>query len=132
MNGQIVLVIAVLLAVGFGLWRWFTDGRVRDAAADTVPGIPLGRTATFVQFSSAVCSPCATTRRILADFAQDDDIDHVEFDVEHHMALVERFDVTRTPTVLVLDGSGTVRHRIVGVPRITELKVALEQNLRTA
>lgn len=36
--GQIVLVVAVLGAVGFGLWRARTDGRFGDAAASHASG----------------------------------------------------------------------------------------------
>ena len=41
------------------------------------------------------------------------------------MDLVERYGITRTPTVLVLDAEGRVRHRIVGVPRRSDLEHAL-------
>ena len=41
--------------------------------------------------------------------------------------LVEEFGILRTPTVLVLDREGVVRHRIVGAARKDEVLDALEQ-----
>jgi thiol-disulfide isomerase/thioredoxin len=126
MTGQVVLVVAVTFAAVFGVWRWYTDGRVREARPERIPGIAPGDTATLVQFSSMVCAPCVTTRRLLSVVAEDHGIEHVDLDVEEHMDLVHRFGVSRTPTVLVLDGDGRVRHRISGVPRRAELEAALD------
>ena len=48
-----------------------------------------------------------------------------DIDAEHRLDLVERFGITRTPTVLVLDAGGAVRHRIVGAARRDEVMDAL-------
>ena len=103
------------------MWR---DGRfrgthaVRGASAATgqppvsvLDGTPweeqLGERATLLQFSSAFCAPCRATRRILADVAGVvPGVTHVEIDAEHHLALVRRIGVLRTPTTLVLDAAG--------------------------
>lgn len=125
MTGQVILVVAATLAAVFGVWRWYADGRVRDARPEQVSDIAVGDTATLVQFSSRVCSPCVSTRRVLDALAEEHGIEHVDLDVEERADLVERFGIRRTPTVLVLDGGGRVRHRIVGVPRRAELEVVL-------
>jgi len=39
---------------------------------------------------------------------------HVDLDVAQHLDLVRRFDVLRTPTVLLLDPRGTVVGRMSG------------------
>lgn len=120
-TGFWVLSLVTLAVVGFGLWRRLTDGHVRQAMPAEIPGIPLGRTATFVQFSSPVCAPCTTTRRLLQDLARIDGVQYVDLDVRENLDLVRKFEVSRTPTTLVLDPQGQVRHRILGVPRRAEL-----------
>src|SRR4051795_5109688 len=85
-----VLLAALVLSAGFGLWRSARDGRfrgtravrpARPAEADPVQqaaagrqdhplaglGHDLGERATLLQFSSAFCAPCRVTRRVLAE-----------------------------------------------------------------
>ena len=50
---------------------------------------------------------------------------HVEIDAESHLDLVRRLDVTRTPTVLVLDSAGRIRKRATGAPRRADVIAAL-------
>jgi thiol-disulfide isomerase/thioredoxin len=89
-------------------------------------GIALGQRATLVQFSSAFCAPCRATRSLLGDVAQTvDGVAYVEVDAESHLDLVRRHSVMRTPTVFVLDGTGRVVRRAVGLPRKPEVLAAL-------
>lgn len=163
MTGAVVLVVVLIAAVAFGLWRRATDGRMRtttpaaprtvELAADTegsqhVPGtgegeghghdgdrldaadlgVELGSRATLVQFSSAFCAPCRTTRVVLEEVVgMVDGVAHVEVDAESHLDLVRRLDVRRTPTVLVLDSAGLVRVRAAGAPRKADVIAALGQ-----
>lgn len=133
-QGAWVLVAAVLLATAFGAWRAARDGRFRgthalrapaepEAAPEREPapldGLhhPLGERATLLQFSSAFCAPCRATRRVLADVAGIvPGVAHVEIDAEHHLDLVRRLGITRTPTTLVLDASGHEVSRASGAP----------------
>ena len=138
MTGLYVVAAATLLAVAFGLYRALTDGRIRGArrrdarvrlGAEQL-GEDLGTDATFVQFSSAVCAPCRATRRLLTDVVKDTpSVAHVEVDAETRLDLVESLNITRTPTVVLLDRDGVVRHRIVGTPRKPHLLDALHQVL---
>jgi len=135
--GVWVLAVAVIGAVAFGLYRAVTDGRFRgthqvhgaetspvaDAPAseslltDTPWADDLGERATLLQFSSAFCAPCRATRRVLADVAGIvPGVAHVEIDAEHHLDLVRRLGITRTPTTLVLDASGREVSRASGAP----------------
>ena len=153
MTGLYVVLAVLVLATAFGLYRRRTDGTMREVEipADTqdsqkVPGAPpgsghahqgdrmapedlgveLGDRATLVQFSSAFCAPCRTTRVILDEVAgQVEGVTHVEIDAEEHLDLVRRMDVRRTPTVLVLDASGAVRVRAAGAPRKADVVAAL-------
>lgn len=91
-------------------------------------GAELGERATLVQFSSAFCQPCRATRRTLTEVAgMVDGVAHVEIDAEAHLALVRQLDITKTPTVLVLDAEGEVVRRASGQPRIVDVVAALGQ-----
>lgn len=91
-------------------------------------GVALGPRATLVQFSSAFCQPCRATRVVLGEVADMvEGVTHVEIDAESHLDLVRRFDVMRTPTVLVLDSAGRVRKRATGAPRKADVIAALGQ-----
>ncbi len=136
--GVWVAFVAVVVALGFGIYRAATDGRFRGThrvrgaeepsaepaepiAASAVAGTPwqeqLGERATLLQFSSAFCAPCRATRRVLADVADaTPGITHIDVDAEHHLDVVRRLGVLRTPTTLVLDAHGRELGRASGVP----------------
>lgn len=134
MTGLVILGIAVVVGVGFGLFRRATDGRFEvDPVSATwrhvraaLPEEALGERATLVQFSSAFCAPCRTTRVLLADVAQrEDGIRHLEIDAEQHLDLVRALDVRRTPTTLVLDSRGHEVARAAGPPQRGQVLAAL-------
>ncbi len=142
-QGAWVLVVALVAATAFGLYRASRDGRfrgTRELRADPMsPGraateestreapmnvldgagldAELGERATLLQFSSAFCAPCRATRRVLGEVAQIvPGVAHVEVDAEHHLDLVRRLNVLRTPTTLVLDAQGREVSRASGAP----------------
>jgi thiol-disulfide isomerase/thioredoxin len=182
MTGVYLLLIVLVAATLFGLWRKRTDGRMRPVVAaaasaaapgdvsasstgsstissrqgvadDSEPlildghpievadhtdipaadvlgpadlGQPLGEQATLLQFSSAFCAPCRTARAVLGDVASMvPGVVHIEVDAESHLQLVRQLDVTRTPTVLVLDSTGRIRTRATGAPRKADVIAAL-------
>jgi hypothetical protein len=43
-------------------------------------------------------------------------VTHVEVDAEHHLELVRRLGITRTPTTLILDDGGREVSRASGAP----------------
>jgi thiol-disulfide isomerase/thioredoxin len=80
-------------------------------------GGALGEKATLLQFSSAFCAPCRATRRVLGEVVEIvPGVTHHEVDAEHHLDLVRRLGVLRTPTTLVLDASGVEVSRAAGAP----------------
>jgi thiol-disulfide isomerase/thioredoxin len=138
------VVVVLVAATLFGVARLLTDGRfrgthrVRGAAGASMPEAPpgplsgsdlehaLGERATLLQFSSAFCAPCRATRRVLADVAAVvPGVEHVEVDAEHHLDLVRRVDVLRTPTTLVLDKHGREVSRASGALRKEQVLTAL-------
>ena len=134
--GAVVLGAVLLAATAFGLYRRRTDGRVRPVtvAADGQHitsddlGVPLGASATLVQFSSAFCQPCRATRQLLGEVAgMVDGVVHVDVDAESQLDLVRRLDVMRTPTVFVLDSDGRVVRRAAGLPAKADVIAAIGQ-----
>jgi thiol-disulfide isomerase/thioredoxin len=147
--GAWVMIAAVVAVVAFGSWRAAVDGRFRgthpvkgaveeapspaaaERASDPLvdvlpPDSQLGERATLLQFSSAFCAPCRATRRTLAEVAAVvPGVAHVEIDAEHHLDLVRRLRVLRTPTTLVLDAEGREVSRAAGAPRKEQVLGAL-------
>jgi thiol-disulfide isomerase/thioredoxin len=163
-QGVWVLVVVLLAATGFGLFRAARDGRFRGTHAirprmvepadrvvepveTTAPGSApvepsvldgsdldheLGERATLLQFSSAFCAPCRATRRVLADVASVvPGVEHVEIDAEHHLDLVRRLGVLRTPTTLILDHGGREVSRAAGAPTKEAVLATLARTLAT-
>lgn len=135
-----IVVLGVTLAVGvlIGITMRRRDGRLRAVENARKPaatgsmvtsdeiGEPLGERATLVQFSTAFCRPCHATRRILGEVAaMVPGVRHVEIDAESRLDLVRRFDVMRTPTVLIVDESGNIVKRASGQPRKVDVIAAL-------
>ena len=148
-DGAWVLVAVLVLAGGFGLWRAARDGRFRgthrvrgadgeslaeERAVSVLDGADieheLGERATLLQFSSAFCAPCRVTRRVLTEVAQVvPGVVHVEVDAEHHLELVRRLGVARTPTTLILDSHGREVSRASGAPQRDEVIATLAKVL---
>lgn len=147
-QGAWILVIALVVATAFGLFRAARDGRFRgtrevragsDLASPEEPeetgssvldgsalDAELGERATLLQFSSAFCAPCRVTRRVLGEVAQVvPGVAHVEVDAEEHLDLVRRLGVLRTPTTLVLDAHGREVSRASGAPKRDEVMATL-------
>jgi thiol-disulfide isomerase/thioredoxin len=146
-EGTWVLVVALVLATGFGVWRAARDGRFRGThevrgaggaeVSDPVSVLhgadidhELGDRATLLQFSSAFCAPCRATRRVLGEVAGAvPGVVHIEVDAEHHLELVRRLGVTRTPTTLILDPDGREVSRAAGAPKRDEVMATLARGL---
>ncbi len=159
-TGVWVLLVAVVAALSFGLFRALTDGRFRgthqvhgaeteptpeqeqaqeqaqeqvgSAAVSLLAGTrwadELGERATLLQFSSAFCAPCRATRRILHEVASTSPgVVHIEVDAEHHLDVVRRLGILRTPTTLVLSEQGHELTRATGAPTRQQVLAALGQ-----
>jgi thiol-disulfide isomerase/thioredoxin len=151
-TGIWVLLVAVVAALSFGLFRALTDGRFRGThrvhgaevapveteepvAESVLEGTPwtseLGERATLLQFSSAFCAPCRATRRVLEDVASSmPGVVHLEVDAEHHLEVVRRLGILRTPTTLVLSDQGLEVTRATGAPSKQQVLAALGKTVR--
>ncbi len=146
-SGLYVVLGAVALALVAGGTLALRNGRFRGTHAvrgaseaagrppsSVLDGSPweaeLGERATLLQFSSAFCAPCRSTRRILSDIAgQVEGVTHIEVDAEHHLDVVRRLSILRTPTTLVLDAQGHEVVRASGAPTKAQVYDALASAL---
>lgn len=133
MNSALILVIVVALTTAFGIWHKASRGRITAKKASVTPvlsaeelGHPLGTRATFVQFSSAFCSPCRATKALLTDVTSDlHDVVHIDIDAESNLELVRRLSINSTPTTIILNRDGVEVGRAVGAPKRDQVLAAL-------
>lgn len=130
MSNYLPIIIIFTLATGYGIWYQRSRGKVKAKAkrASAKPlvgneiGGTLGSRATFVQFSSAFCTPCRATRVLLTDISANlPDVSHIEIDAEKNLELVRKLDIRSTPTTLVLDKNGVEIGRAIGAPKRAEI-----------
>lgn len=89
-------------------------------------GVTAGTPVTLLQFSSAFCAPCRTTRVLCADAEQRwPGVRHIEVDAESHLDAVRALDIWRTPTVLLIAADGQIAQRASGAPTRDQLDTAI-------
>lgn len=88
---------------------------------------PADADLTVVQFSTAFCGPCRTTRARLQHLqATRPGLAHVHVDAESHLDAVRELDVRRTPTLFDVDREGRLLGRSSGAPRMEELTALVD------
>lgn len=127
------LLIAVLVASSiFGFWHRKKQGNIntRDRKLEISSeeiGEKLGSRLTLLQFSSAFCSPCRTTKILLSELTKNlPDIKHIVIDAESHLELARSLNILSTPTTIVLDADGREVGRAVGIPKRDQVLNLLE------
>ena len=136
-DNLLALIAILALATGYGFYFRARTGRLKDrtkkgsAAASSVVtavemGAEFGSVATLLQFSSAFCAPCRTTKVLLGEVAKEHHgVVHVVLDAESQLDLVRRLKIISTPTTLILDPNGAEVGRAVGAPRREKVAAAL-------
>ncbi len=133
-TGGYVLLAVLVLSAAFGIYRKVSDGKLRVQVVPPQQGLiehlhldhDHPPQVTFLQFSSEFCQPCRVTNKLLDEVTNSfPAICHIELDVVEHMDLVKTYGITRTPTTLIIDKSGTVHFRATGVPKKAELTAAV-------
>lgn len=133
-TGGYVLLAVLAISAAFGIYRKLSDGKLREEIVPPLQGLTEHLhldhdhppQVTFLQFSSEFCQPCRVTNKLLDEVTNSfPAICHIELDVVEHMDLVKTYGITRTPTTLIIDKSGTVHFRATGIPKKAELVAAV-------
>lgn len=76
--------------------------------------------AKLIKFRATTCNPCKMLDRALQDFGIEVD---AEYNVEIDSEITEKYDVMKSPTVILIDDDGNEIDRAVGldIPKIMEL-----------
>jgi len=126
-TGFKLVLLTVAISSIIGVIMHFRAGHIRKTSKEVLLtaldlGQPLATNVTFVQFSTAFCQPCRATKLMLNSLTKDNpEIGHIEIDAESNLDLVRKFHITRTPTTLVVDRSGRVIGKAVGLPKKQEV-----------
>jgi thiol-disulfide isomerase/thioredoxin len=139
MSSSLMVVVAVLVAalgVAYVVGRLVTlrAGLMRaQEAEDAVDTSDLGLSPTgptIVHFTATWCGPCAAVRRVVDQVCADlPAVAHVEIDMDDNPAAARRLSVLSLPTTFVFDAEGRRRYRATGVPRVADLRSAVERLL---
>jgi thiol-disulfide isomerase/thioredoxin len=135
--GAAVVAAALVLTALAAWWLRARNGALRPAGAaeggrvdpvfDRLGVRPGEADLTVVQFSTAFCAPCRTTRARLQQLqATRPGLAYVHVDAESHLDEVRALDVRRTPTLFYLDRAGAVIGRSSGAPRPEELTALVD------
>ena len=136
-DNLLVLIVILALATGYGFYFRARTGRLKattkkgpTSASSVVTAVEMGAefgsVATLLQFSSAFCAPCRTTKVLLGEVAKEHPgVVHVVLDAESQLDLVRRLKIISTPTTLILDSNGAEVGRAVGAPRREQVAAAL-------
>ncbi|CAM4402295.1 thioredoxin family protein [Nocardia ninae] len=138
---EITILAAVLLAaLAVGIFLRRRDGKIRSAdvveigsaRADLLAAVGVTGTGPAVlHFSADWCGPCVAVRRVVADVtgqlaeSAQPPLD-IEIDIDADPVLAKELNVLSLPTTFVFDSEGRERFRISGVPKVTDLRSALE------
>ncbi|CAG7612701.1 TlpA family protein disulfide reductase [Leucobacter soli] len=90
----------------------------------------FGSKGTVIQFSTAYCTRCPGTERIITESLDGRrGVEFIHIDVTARPELASRFRLNQTPTVLILDPSGTPRTRLAGPLSRETLASSIETTL---
>ncbi len=135
--GVIAALLVVAAVVGAVLAR--RGGRVRrlqpTQAVDPADfgAHEFGAGGTIIQFSTAYCTRCPSVRRLISQTVESrPGLDFIHVDVTDRPELASRYRLTQTPTVLILDGSGTPRGRLAGTFSRATLSDGIESTIGSA
>lgn len=138
--GIVALACALVVTAGVAWWLRARNGAVRAPVAEATGQVPahvpvferLGirpqeADLTVVQFSTAFCGPCRTTKARLQHLqATRPGLAYVHVDAESHLDDVRALDVRRTPTLFYVGRDGGLIGRSSGAPRPEELTALVD------
>lgn len=131
----VTAIVAIVAALGIaavaGVLHNRRSGVLRDTAepsAIVTSDLGLSRTGpTIVHFSAVWCGPCSGVRRVVNQVcAEMREVAHVEIDMDANPAAARKLSVLSLPTTFIFDAQGRQRYRTSGVPKVADLRSALE------
>ena len=137
--GVVVVLAALVVTAGATWWVRTRNGAVRTV--EEPEGTPqavlrrLGVTPeeadlTVVQFSTAFCAPCRSTKARLQQLQTTrPGLAVVHVDAESHLDEVRELDVRRTPTLFYVGRDGQLLGRSSGAPRAEELTAVVDAHV---
>jgi thiol-disulfide isomerase/thioredoxin len=138
--GVVVVVAALAVTAVAAWWLRTRNGAVRAPGAEEDGQVaahtpvferlgirPQDANLTVVQFSTAFCGPCRSTKARLQHLqATRPGLAYVHVDAESHLEEVRELDVRRTPTLFYLSRNGELIGRSSGAPRPEELTALVD------
>lgn len=103
-----VLIVAVLIAAGYGAYFLFKQAHMRRLQPERErTGRPR-----LLYFRSDYCAPCLTQARFLEELPDGvkQRVAIEKIDVERETETASRYGVFTLPTTLLLDDEGSIRH----------------------
>ena len=119
-RGAVVVVLLFAVALAARLYRqWRARLHAERPDHPTVPeSLRAGSERTWVVFTSPYCATCGPVADRLR--AADPHARVVKVDATRDPHLADAFSVRSAPTVLLADGDGRVRARLVGAEAVAE------------
>lgn len=74
-----------------------------------------------LKFYSQTCSPCKMIQPMLEAKAAEGSFEIVEVDIADNEELIDKYDVMKVPTLIVLDEDGNEIDRAAGIPEINPM-----------
>ena len=137
--GATVVVAALAVTAVAAWWLRTRNGAVRTGstaqaaispAFDRLGVRPAEADLTVVQFSTAFCAPCRSTKARLQQLQTSrPGLVVVHVDAESHLDEVRELDVRRTPTLFYLGRDGRLIGRSSGAPRPEELTALVDAHV---
>jgi thiol-disulfide isomerase/thioredoxin len=138
-----VVAVALVVTAVAAWWLRTRNGAVR-ATGDDAGGAGVAQAGVFdrlgvrpaeadltvVQFSTAFCAPCRSTKARLQQLQTTrPSLAVVHVDAESHLDEVRELDVRRTPTLFYVGRDGQVLGRSSGAPRAEELTALVDAHV---
>lgn len=121
-----LVLVGVLIGVAFRA----RQGRIRSASGPAADLVDPTAQVTVIQLSTPMCARCPGTARLAQAVVDERPGTRLrEIDLVERPDIADRFHVASTPTLLLVDGSGQVRRRIIGAPARTDLAHAIDELL---